>query len=437
MDSRLPKDINSEEALLGAVLQDNLALAEVQHILEPHDFSIPMHHHCYRAMLDINLSGSVVDKLTLLNKLKENGNTSITDENLIHMISMCDRPENVIDYAHIIRDKSAKRMAIKKITKALRDLTDEDGELSSILTQLTDSTNRIFISASNTKYRKVNEIIADCIKRIQEKSQPEYKDLSIIPTGLLSLDRVIKGHRLGCLDVIAARPSMGKTSLALSILLNVSGRLMVPSMLISLEMTENQLGDKLLAMRTGVEFSKIEEPKNLKQKEWDDLIGKVGSLQQLNLHIDDSSYTPTDIVASIRSGARDGIKFFVIDHLHLINLGNSMAPKHQLVGKITKSLAAMAKELDIHITVLSQLNRDIEKREKHFPTLADLKDSSDIEMDATTVLFIHRDDYYDADVPVGDATIVVAKNRYGERNRHAGVAFIPSTHLFCNQNPIS
>ena len=235
------------------------------------------------------------------------------------------------------------------------------------------------------------------------------------------------------MDVVAARPSMGKTSLALSVLLNVAGRLQIPSLLISLEMTESQITEKILAMKTGVPFSKIEEPKFLDQDDWDTIIEKADVFEKLDLHIDDSSYTPTDIVATIRSGARDGIKFFVLDHLHLVNFGTGNAPRHQVIGKVTKTLASLAKELDVHITVLSQLNREIEKREQHFPTLADLKDSSDIEMDATTVIFIHRDDYYDADAPIGDAVLVVAKNRYGERNRHAPVAFKPDIHLFCNQ----
>ena len=435
MDHNLPSDVATEKAVLGAILQDSLALGEIEHLLVPHDFSVQTHHYCYRAMLEISLNGGVIDKLTLLNKLKEHGVDTVTDDLLVDMISTCEHTENVSDYAKIIRDKSARRTAIKKLGKALRSLTNDSDDTATILTELTETANRIFVSASNVKYRKVNEIIMDCIAKLKEKSQPEYKDLSILPTGLVELDRHLKGHRLGCLDVIAARPSMGKTSLALSILLNISGRLMIPSMLISLEMTESQLGDKILAMRTGVDFSKIEEPKNLNAKEWKDLAEKVGSLEQLNLHIDDSSYTPTDIIATIRSGARDGIKYFVVDHLHLISYGDNQSPRHQLIGRVTKSLASLAKELDIHVTVLSQLNRDIEKREKHFPTLADLKDSSDIEMDATAVLFIDREDYYNEDVPIGDAKIIIAKNRYGERGRQCEVSFLPNIHLFCNKKP--
>ena len=433
MDDRLPKDTSSERAVIGAILQDNLTLNEIQHLLEPHDFADPSNLHCYKAMLDINLHGGVIDKLTLLNKLRENGVSTITEDYLLDSIGYCPHPENITDYAKIIKDKSAKRTAIRRIGKALRSLVDEDDDISTILTELTDSTNNIFLSATSTKYRRLEKILEDCLSKMEEKIQPDYKDYSIIPTGLSELDRCIKGHRLGCLDVIAARPSMGKTSLALSILLNVSGRLQIPSLLISLEMTESQITEKVLAMKSGVSFSRIEEPKNLSQKDWDIIIEKSEVFQKLNLHIDDSSYTPTDIVATIRSGARDGIKFFVLDHLHLVNLGNGNAPRHQLVGKVTKTLASLAKELGIHITVLSQLNREIEKRENHFPTLADLKDSSDIEMDATTVLFIHREDYYDADAPIGDAVLVVAKNRYGERNRHAPVAFKPDIHLFCNK----
>ena len=433
MKDRQHKDIDSEQAVIGAVLLDSSSFTDVSFLLQPHDFSVPYNVHCFRAMLDIHLKGGVIDKLTLSNRLRELGIDSISDDYLNELMASCEHPENISDYAKIVRDKSAKRLAIKKISKALKNLIDEDEDIASILTDLNDSTNRIFLSASSVKYRKVNEIIMDCIQRLDDKRKPDYKDVSIIPSGLVELDKFIKGHRLGCLDVVAARPSMGKTSLALSTLLNVAGRLMIPSMLISLEMSESQLGDKLLAMRTGIDFSKIEEPKKLKQADFDVLVQKISKLEQLNLHIDDHSYTPTDIVASVRSGAKDGIKFFVIDHLHLINMGNGALPRHQQIGKVTKTLAALCKELDIHITVLAQLNRDIERRDKHYPTLADLKDSSDIEMAASTVIFIHREDYYDSDVPIGDATLIIAKNRYGERNRHAEVAFVPRLHLFCNR----
>ena len=433
MDDRLPKDTSSERAVIGAVLQDNITLNEIKHLLEPHDFADPTNTHCFKAILDIDLNGGVIDKLTLLNKLKENGVSSMSEDYLVDSIGYCEHPENISDYAKIIKDKSAKRTAIKRIGKALRSLVSEEDDISTILTGLTDSTNKIFLSSTSIKYRRLDKILKDCIKKMDEKTQPDYKDYSIIPTGLIELDRLIKGHRLGCLDVVAARPSMGKTSLALSVLLNVAGRLQIPSLLISLEMTESQITEKILAMKTGVPFSKIEEPKFLDQDDWDTIIEKADVFEKLDLHIDDSSYTPTDIVATIRSGARDGIKFFVLDHLHLVNFGTGNAPRHQVIGKVTKTLASLAKELDVHITVLSQLNREIEKREQHFPTLADLKDSSDIEMDATTVIFIHRDDYYDADAPIGDAVLVVAKNRYGERNRHAPVAFKPDIHLCCNQ----
>lgn len=420
-----PQALEVEKAVLGALLIDKDAYSVVCEILYPESFYEPRNQKVYSAIRELSMREQPVDILTVTEQLAKQGDLEEIGGPvyITELSSRVASSANVEQHARILAQKFLARQLITFAggieTKAFDETTDIDDLMQEAEGSLFE------LSQRNMKkdYTQIDPVIDTAIKVIQ-KAAANKDGLTGVPTGYHKLDDITSGWQASDLVIIAGRPAMGKTSFALSMAKNIAADYKVPMAFFSLEMSNTQLVNRLISNCCEIQGSKILNGQ-LKPDEWDRLDKRINNLLGAPLYVDD---TPGLSVFELRTKARrlvreHGVKIIMIDYLQLMNAnGMRFSSRQEEVSTISRSLKGLAKELDIPILALSQLNRGVEAREGlegKRPQLSDLRESGAIEQDADMVLFVHRPEYYHIyqddngrDLH-GMAQIIIAKHRKG------------------------
>ncbi len=421
----LPYSPEAEQAVLGAIILDNRVLDDVVEALgDAKYFYVATHRVIYSAILDLFNTGKSVDFVTLLETLKMDrqfddatGKTYLMD-----LAQNCPSISNAKEYAKIIREK----YDVRRLINASRDIIDEASAGENEPQVLIDSAEqKIFdIRRDNTQGLEIlSKVILKEFDRLDALNSNSDDLLKPIPSGIGDLDRVITGLNRSDLILLAARPGMGKTSFALNIARYVASTAKKTVAFFSLEMTKEQLASRLMSSEALVQGTKLRTGK-LSDEEWGRLVAAGDVLSKCEFYLDD---TPGITVAEIKSKLRRlrNIDMVVIDYLQLMTSGRRIENRVQEVSEITRNLKILAKEMNVPVICLSQLNRAAEARQDHRPMLSDLRESGSIEQDADIILFLYREGYYakrdggeeEASAPAADENsgeCIVAKNRHGE-----------------------
>ena len=424
-----PRDIDVEQAVLGALMLEKDAYSVVCDLLKPESFYDPTNSMVYAAIQQLGAAQKPIDMLTVTEQLRLDGNLEKIGGPVVvsELTSRVLSGANVEYHARIVAQKYLARELISFSSDISSKAFDEVNDVDDLLQE---AEGRLFeISQRNVKkdVTQINPVIEQAIKQIQSAAY-RASGLSGLESGFHELDKLTSGWQNSDLIIIAARPAMGKTAFVLSMAKNMAVNYEIPVAIFSLEMSNVQLVNRLISNVCELGGEKIKSGQ-LSPMEWDQLMSRVKELQDARLYIDD---TPSLSILELRTKARrlvreHQVRFIIIDYLQLMNAtGMKFGSREQEVSMISRSLKQLAKELDIPIVALSQLNRSVETRGKDGdrdskrPQLSDLRESGAIEQDADIVCFIHRPEYYlrsDTDMEGrnirGLAEFIVAKHRSG------------------------
>jgi len=420
-----PQALEVEKAVLGALMIDKDAYAVVCEMLYPESFYEPRNQMIYAAIRDLSMEEKPVDILTVAERLAKNG---VLEEvggpgYVADLSSRVASSANIEYHANIIAQKFLARQLISFASVIETKALDETSDIDDLMQEAEGSLFELSQRNMKKDYTQINPVISQAIQSIQAAAA--NKDgLTGVATGYHKLDDITSGWQASDLVIVAGRPAMGKTSFALSMAKNIAADYRVPLAFFSLEMSNVQLVNRLISNACEIEGSKILNGQ-LSPDEWDRLDKRVNNLLDAPLYVDD---TPGLSVFELRTKARrlvreHGVKIIMIDYLQLMNAnGMRFSSRQEEVSTISRSLKGLAKELDIPIIALSQLNRGVESREGlegKRPQLSDLRESGAIEQDADMVLFVHRPEYYHIYQDEngrnlrGMAQIIIAKHRKG------------------------
>ena len=414
---RAPQSLEAEQAVLGSMLIDSRCIADVIGILRPEDFYLQQNRDIYETIYSMYNYSEVVDPVTVLDKMKTRG--VFTDQStgyVMQLMEITPTAANVRQYAQIVRDKALLRAIAEASSEINESVYENAGTASEILENAEKKIFALRKDSAGDSLEHIGTVLLKVFDRLQElaESGNAFPGLS---SGLMDLDRKINGLNKSDLILIAARPGMGKTSLALNITLNAAKKSGKTIAFFSLEMSREQLGMRLMSNESFVDNQKLSTGQ-LSEEEWAKIGLASSALSQTDIRVDDN---PTITVAEINAKCRrlDNLGLVVIDYLQLMTSSgerySSNENRQQIVSDISRALKIMAKELNVPVICLSQLSRANEARQDKRPLLSDLRESGAIEQDADIVMFLYRDDYYHEDSPEKNlAECIVAKNRHGE-----------------------
>ena len=443
----LPYNMQAEQSVLGAVLLKPETLTDLVEIIRPEMFYTRQNAQIYSEMLRLFTSDQTIDFVTLLDAVISDGVFPSADEAKVYLTGLAETVpsiSNVKAYAQIVQEKYLVRQLMGVAKDILQDAGDEpDADL--LLENAEQRIYEIRSGRDSSALTPLSSSMVETLTNLQKISGPDADKYKGIPTGFRLLDTVLTGLGRGDLIILAARPGMGKTSFALNIATRVAMQQKVPVAIFSLEMTKEQLTNRILSAEAGID-SQAFRTGALRAEDWEYLALATEKLHDAPIYMDDTSgITITEMKAKIRrvnqDPARPNVGLIVIDYLQLMTSGQRSENRVQEISSITRNLKIMAKEMNVPIIALSQLSRAVEKQgnnSSHRPQLSDLRDSGSIEQDADCVLFLYRDSYYasqnpdGAEVDADTAECIVAKNRHGEtaRCRWAGTAPTPALWMW-------
>ncbi len=412
-----PNMRKAEEAVIGGLYIDNTQIRAVKDLLPDGSyFYNELYGHIYDAMLDLGRKGSAIDVLTLNAKLREMGVAEevISDQFIMDIFDRVPTSANVKHYAKIVADKAL----LRDLLKVTEDLTEEcyrdNDDINVILEKAEKDVFQVVQRRSVGRITPTPDIVMTSLESI-DKAARATGDVTGLATGFTDLDHKTAGLQKGNLVLVAARPAMGKTSFVLSVLHNIVVRQKKAALMFSLEMSENELMNRLLSMDSGVDSQKFKTGQ-LSDADWELLTESGGNLANSKIFLNESATTLGEISSIARKvKAENNIELVVIDYLQLMNSSSKRNDgRQQEISEISRGLKLLAKELGIPIIALSQLSRGVESRNDHRPILSDLRESGAIEQDADMVMFIYRDEVYNEDTEdKGIAEIIIAKHRSG------------------------
>ena len=419
----LPQNIEAEEAVLGAILVNPEVITKVVETLKPESFYKPAHKYVYEAMLQLFNSNeridivSVSDVLSYMSRLETVGGRAFINDLSYKTITT----SNIEYYARIVQEKAIKRSLIN----AGGEIVSFGYDMNPIDESLEHAEKLIFDIASNkatTDLTHIKDLVMDTYEKIEYRY--EHKDeLLGLRTDFYELDTITNGLQKSDLIILAARPSMGKTAFALNIAQNVAVKEKVPVAIFSLEMSKEQLVQRMLCSQAEVDTHRLKTG-NMQSKDWDKLMSAMNDFASAPVYIDDTSgCTLTDIRAKCRrlKMEQKDLGLVVIDYLQLME-SSGREDRMQQISAISRGLKTLARELNIPVIALSQLSRAVESRTDKRPMLSDLRESGAIEQDADIVMFIYRDEYYKKEedddevtkaASKGESEIIIAKHRNG------------------------
>jgi replicative DNA helicase len=411
-----PQNLEAEQGVLGSILQENDVLHDVVPLLTVEDFYRDAHQVIYRAVRDLYDLGKAVDGITLADELARRDQLQAVGgvEALAEIQNSVPHAANARYYAEIVRQKSIARQLIESANEILR----EGYSNTFTAEQLLESAERkVFnIAEDQTKGDTVElkDVVIEAVDRIVKRAE-ERHPITGVASGFFDLDDITGGFQADQLVILAARPSMGKTALALNVCDHASVELQVPALFVSLEMGKLELAERLLCARSRVDGHKLRTGQNMGRQEMTQLGRGFEELRLAPLFIDD---TPARNMLQITANARrlkmrSNLGMIMVDYIQLIDTEDTRDSRQEQIAKISRRLKTLARELHVPVIALSQLNRAVENREDRRPRMADLRESGAIEQDADIVLLLHRPDYYDPNDQPGIAEVIVAKNRNG------------------------
>ncbi len=411
-----PQNLEAEQGVLGGILLDNEVLHEVIPILKVEDFYRDNHQIIFRSIRELYDQGKPVDLIILSEELRRREELERVggDEILVQLVTSVPHAANARYHAEIVRAKALVRNLIQSANDIIRtgyadNLTANE--------QLQAAERRIFEIAEEQvsgETVEIKDVVTQAMARISARAEAKHP-ISGVPTGYYELDDMTSGFQGAQLIILAARPSMGKTAIALNICEHVAVDNKIGVLFVSLEMGQLELAERLLCGRARVDGHKLRTGQNLGHRELQMLGKGYDQLQTAPLFLDD---TPTRNMLQITANARrlklrKGLGMVVVDYIQLIDSEESRDSRQEQIAKISRRLKTLARELNVPVIALSQLNRAVENREDRRPRMADLRESGAIEQDADLVLLLHRPEYYDPNDQPGIAELIVAKNRNG------------------------
>ncbi len=414
----LPQDVEVEKAVLSALLHDNTAIHSVLNEVKPEDFYHPAHQQLYQSMLMLQDANQPVDLHTLANYLNEQ-KTLDAIGGAVYLAEIFDyeaTAANVVQHARIVRDKAVKRALIAVATEIVESGFEEGDTADRMLDQAESKIFDIGRAKGRQTFRSLHDEMEDAIDYV-EMLMERGGELTGVPTGFRELDEKTGGLQPGELIIVASRPSMGKTALALNIARNAALDAGKKVAIFSLEMTKRALALRLLSSEARVDMSGFRRGFG-SEMDHRKLVQKAGVLAEADIFIDDSGMiTILEIKAKCRRLASErGLDLVIVDYLQLAHADTPMSRKDLEIAEISHGLKALAKELDIPVMALSQLNRGPEQRDpdKRRPNMGDLRESGAIEQDADVIAFIYRDEVYTpTEENRGLAELIISKQRNG------------------------
>ena len=412
-----PQSIEAEMSVIGSMLMDRDAITEACEVLSKEDFYHRQYGIMFEAIRELYNEDIPVDLVTVRDRLQKDGAPPEmqTADFLRDILSAVPTSVNARTYAGIVHEKAILRRLIKASEEIVQKCYEGSEDTEDILNDTERTLFELIKAKGAAEYTPIDDVVIEVMQKIQEASQ--LKDhITGVPSGFTDLDYMTTGFQPSDLILIAARPSMGKTAFVLNILEYVSIKKARPCMIFSLEMSSNQLVNRMLSMDSGVDAQLIRSGK-LSDSYWPKLIDSADRVGGSNIIIDD---TPGISVPELRSKCRKvklerGLDLIIIDYLQLMS-GNSKKNdnRQQEVSEISRSLKALAREMECPVIALSQLSRACELRADKRPMLSDLRESGAIEQDADVVMFLYRDEYYEPDSEhKGEAEVIIAKQRNG------------------------
>ena len=416
MNRQPPQSLEAEQAVLGSILIDSRCVADVIGLVRPEDFFLEQNREIYETIYTMFNFSQTIDPVTVLDKMRELGNYHDNSRDyILQLMEITPTAANVVKYANIVRDKAM----LRGLAQAANDITeivyDQVGTPSEMLEAAEKKIYALRKGERGESLEHIGTVMRKVFDRLTELAQSD----SAIPglsTGLRDLDVKINGLNKSDLLLIAARPAMGKSSLALNIGVNVAKKYKKTVAVFNLEMSREQLAMRLLSGESFVDSAKMQTGK-LTDEEWLKLAMASSALSQTDIRIDDN---PSITVAEMNAKLRrvEDLGLVIIDYLQLMSgsgYGKQSDNRVQIVGDISRSLKIMAKELNVPVICLSQLSRAVESRQDKRPMMSDLRESGAIEQDADVIMFIYRDDYYNENSEEKNvAECIVSKNRHGE-----------------------
>ena len=414
----MPNNVEAEQSVIGAMLMDRDAITIASEVLTVDDFYQKQYGILFEAMVELYTENVPVDLITLQNRLKEKDvPPEISSLEFVRdMITKVPTSVNVGTYAKIVSEKAALRRLIRVNEEIASACYAGKDSVEEIMEDTEKKIFQVLQRKTNDEFVPIKDVVLNALDKIEAASRMKGS-VTGMPTGFIDLDYKTSGFQPSDLILIAARPSMGKTAFVLNIAEYMAFRSNETVAIFSLEMSKEQLVNRLFALESRVD-SQILRTGNLSDNDWSSLIEAAGVIGRSNLIIDD---TPGITIAELRSKCRKykleyDLKLIIIDYLQLMSGsgGRSSDSRQQEISDISRSLKALARELQVPVIALSQLSRAVEQRPEHRPMLSDLRESGAIEQDADVVMFLYRDDYYNPDTEKkGIAEVIIAKQRNG------------------------
>jgi replicative DNA helicase len=427
-----PHNVEAEQSILGGVLFENDALNTIIEFLEDGDFYREAHQKIFKCMIALSEKNEPLDLITLTNELKkkkeleEIGGSSY----LAGLVESVPTAANIVYYAKIVKEKSILRKLISTATAIVTQSYQEGKNLEDFLDEAEQAIFRISENQVRPAFYPIKEIVKESFKVI-ERLYEKKELITGVPSGFKDLDRKTAGFQNADLIIVAGRPSMGKTALCLNIAQHAAINVKIPTAIFSLEMSKEQLAIRMLCSEARVDSARLRSG-FLSESDWPKLTMAAGALSDAPIFIDDSAAIS---VLELRAKARRlkadrGLGLVVVDYLQLMRGRSGAERREQEISEISRSLKALAKELNIPVIAISQLSRKAEDRPGRRPQLSDLRESGAIEQDADVIIFIYRDEVYNPDSDQrGTAEVIIGKQRNGPTGK-ADLSFISEFTTF-------
>ncbi len=411
-----PHNIEAEQSVLGCMLLDKESIAVATDFLKGEDFYADSHKEIFESMMDIYDRGEPVDLVTVSEQLRQRGTLeAVGGVAYISDLSMAvPSTANVRYYVGIVEEKSILRRLISACNEVIKQSYEASEDIELIIDYAEKSIFQVTQRNTISDFEPIKTILLDTYARIEELSKNKDKIIGV-PTGFKDFDQKTSGLHPSDLILVAARPSMGKTSFVLNIAQYAALHANIPVAIFSLEMSKDQLVQRMLSSESNIELQKIRTGE-LDENDWIKLVEAAGPLSQAPIFIDD---TPGITVMEMRSKARrlkieKGLGMLIVDYIQLMSGRGKAESRQQEISEISRSLKALARELSVPVVALSQLSRAPEARSDHRPMLSDLRESGAIEQDADVVAFLYRDEYYNPDTDKKNiAEVIISKQRNG------------------------
>ena len=431
----LPHDLLAERSLLGCLIIDGQSFDEISDLkIDADDFYHPKYGSIYNAVKGLAMDHQPVDYVTVSSKLNEAGKLDEVGgtQALTELVEDQASSANIYHYAKTVKDKSSLREIVRTAMRVTETGMGFQGKAEDYIQEVESAFFKLTNDAKSGKMEMLNDCLRENLKELEDMSR-RAGEIQGVSSGYPELDNLLLGMQPGQLIVLAARPAMGKTSLALNIANNVCDNHGLPIAIFSLEMLDKELSMRLLSSKAKVDSKRL-RTKNFLDTDLRNIGNAVKELSNYPIFINDNGETTIlDIQSQCRKiQSEHGLGLIIIDYLQLMNPHNKNISREQQISEMSRGLKTLAKELECPVIALSQLNRGVESRPNKRPTTADLRESGAIEQDADIVMFVYRDEVYNPDTKeAGIAEVIVGKNRGGETGT-AKLAWVGSYTSFEN-----